>query len=167
MGKKTKAQRTKERRAQAEKRALSTAEKLKQPEKLTQAEDLAPSIIERNEKDPKKREPQTGVAPKPFTPRPSAAEAEWKRQKEVDMAPDESSKDESSKDETSKDESCKYEPLDKLMKMTGLEQVKETFLTMLAKAHACEQQGVTLEKERFHAIFQGNPGTGLLAQPNT
>ncbi|KAF8419087.1 cbxX protein [Tirmania nivea] len=134
MGKNSKAQRKKQRRAQAA------------AQKLVQAEKPALVVAERNEKDDtKKSEPRAGVEPKLFLPRPSAAEAEWKRQKVVDIASDESSK---------------YEPLDKLMKMTGLEQVKETFLTMLAKAHACEQQGITLEKERFHAIFQGNPGTG-------
>ncbi|KAF8459246.1 P-loop containing nucleoside triphosphate hydrolase protein [Kalaharituber pfeilii] len=77
---------------------------------------------------------------RPFTPSPSTAGAEWNRLKST--------------------EGAKNAVLDRLMNLTGLESVKEWFLVMFDRAHACKQQGGSLECERFHAVFQGNPGTG-------
>ncbi|KAI5920093.1 hypothetical protein F4810DRAFT_448501 [Camillea tinctor] len=51
--------------------------------------------------------------------------------------------------------------MDKLMKLKGLEEVKQTFLDILAKVEICKKQGRDLKKERFNVVFQGNPGTGM------
>ena len=72
----------------------------------------------------------------------SAAEAEWSRQKDMENASNDS--------------------LDALMKMTGLEEVKEQFLTIKAKTEIAIRQNKNVKAERFGIVLLGNPGTGRL-----
>lgn len=51
--------------------------------------------------------------------------------------------------------------IEKLMKLVALERVKEQFLAIKSKVEICHKQKASLKKERFHAVFQGNPGTGM------
>ncbi|KAI5926524.1 P-loop containing nucleoside triphosphate hydrolase protein [Camillea tinctor] len=51
------------------------------------------------------------------------------------------------------------EPLDKLMNMVGLTEVKDAFLRMRDKIELSKQR-YGLGKERFSTVFLGNPGTG-------
>lgn len=57
-------------------------------------------------------------------------------------------------------EGAKSDPLDELMGMIGLEEVKEQFLSIKSKADATVRQGISLAKERFSCSMLGNPGTG-------
>ncbi|BCS04188.1 uncharacterized protein AKAW2_71066A [Aspergillus luchuensis] len=50
--------------------------------------------------------------------------------------------------------------LDTLMNMIGLENVKDSFLTIKAKVDVVVRQGASLSDERFGAALLGNPGTG-------
>ncbi|RPA83460.1 P-loop containing nucleoside triphosphate hydrolase protein [Ascobolus immersus RN42] len=52
------------------------------------------------------------------------------------------------------------EHLDDLMKMIGLEEVKQKFLRIKAKVDISIRQGTDLKNERFGAALLGNPGTG-------
>ena len=74
--------------------------------------------------------------------KPSVAETEWNRQKDMENASNDS--------------------LDTLMKMTGLEEVKEQFLTIKAKTEIALRQNKQLKSERFGIVLLGNPGTGRL-----
>jgi len=80
----------------------------------------------------------TPAAPK----KPSAAETEWKRQKQVDGA--------------------QNDAIDEVMQMGGLEKVKQKLLDIKAKVEVSQRQGVSLKDERFSASMLGNPGTGKL-----
>lgn len=51
-------------------------------------------------------------------------------------------------------------PLDKLMGMIGLEEVKQQFLDVKCKIDTALRQGVSMESERFSCSMLGNPGTG-------
>ncbi|KAF2669715.1 P-loop containing nucleoside triphosphate hydrolase protein [Microthyrium microscopicum] len=57
-------------------------------------------------------------------------------------------------------ENASLESLDKLMSMTGLEEVKQQFLTIKSKVDTVVRQNTNLKDERFGAAFLGNPGTG-------
>ncbi|KAF2260255.1 P-loop containing nucleoside triphosphate hydrolase protein [Lojkania enalia] len=57
-------------------------------------------------------------------------------------------------------EGAENEALDSLMKMIGLESVKEEFLAIKAKIDTIIRQNVSLKGERFGAALLGNPGTG-------
>lgn len=57
-------------------------------------------------------------------------------------------------------EGAKSEPLDGLMGMIGLEEVKSEFLSVKSKVDTAIRQGISLEKERFGCSMLGNPGTG-------
>jgi len=72
----------------------------------------------------------------------SKSEQEWARQKRVEGADNDA--------------------MDELMAMTGLEDVKEQFLTIKARVDTCLRQETDLKKERFGMTFCGNPGTGTL-----
>ncbi|KAI0546688.1 P-loop containing nucleoside triphosphate hydrolase protein [Xylaria curta] len=50
--------------------------------------------------------------------------------------------------------------IDELMRLEGLEEVKQMFLDILSKVEIYKEQGKDLKKERFNIVFQGNPGTG-------
>lgn len=76
-------------------------------------------------------------------PRPnlqSAARDKWEYQKRV--------------------EGVKNDAIDKIMDMTGLEEVKEQILRIKAKIDTMKRQHVALDKERFNLVLLGNPGTG-------
>jgi hypothetical protein len=57
-------------------------------------------------------------------------------------------------------EGAKSEPLDKLMGMIGLEEVKSECLSVKSKVDTAIRQGILLDKERFGCAMLGNPGTG-------
>ncbi|EGO56093.1 hypothetical protein NEUTE1DRAFT_146869 [Neurospora tetrasperma FGSC 2508] len=71
---------------------------------------------------------------------PDTAEAEWNHLKKFEMA--------SSK------------PMDTLMSMIGLEDVKQEFLSIKSKVDTAVRQGISLTEERFSCSMLGNPGTG-------
>lgn len=80
-------------------------------------------------------------------PRPnlqSAARDKWEYQKRVDGVTNDA--------------------IDKIMDMTGLEEVKEQILRIKAKIDTTKRQGVALDKERFNLVLLGNPGTGALSK---
>lgn len=52
--------------------------------------------------------------------------------------------------------------IDKIMDLTGLEEVKEQILRIKAKIDTMKRQGVALDKERLNLVLLGNPGTGQL-----
>lgn len=57
-------------------------------------------------------------------------------------------------------EGAKSEPLDELMGMIGLEEVKSEFLSVKSRVDTAIRQDVSLGKERFGCSMLGNPGTG-------
>lgn len=57
-------------------------------------------------------------------------------------------------------EGAKSEPLDELMGMIGLEEVKSQFLSVKSRVDTAIRQDVSLGKERFGCSMLGNPGTG-------
>lgn len=71
---------------------------------------------------------------------PSPSVMEWERQKSV--------------------EGAMSQPIDEIMAMVGLEEVKKQVLAIKAKIDTCVRQGSSLAKERFNISFLGNPGTG-------
>ena len=73
----------------------------------------------------------------PFRPPRTAAKQEWERRKIQDD-----------------------DAIEELMDLVGLEEIKEQILAILAKVRVCRHQGTALKEERFHSVFQGNPGTG-------
>lgn len=79
---------------------------------------------------------------RPLKQKVSAAEQEWQRRKDAN------------------EEGSKNEAIDKLMQLVGLEEVKEQVLAISAKVEICKLQETDLKDERFHIVFQGNPGTG-------
>ena len=70
----------------------------------------------------------------------SEPEVEWERQKDV--------------------EGASNDAIDSLMKLTGLESVKEKFLQIKAKIEAVARKAIDVKKERMGMIMLGNPGTG-------
>ena len=75
----------------------------------------------------------------------SAAQDEWERQKRM--------------------EGQSNAALDSLMGMTGLEEVKDKFLSIKAKVDTVVRQNTSLKDERFSAALLGNPGTGMCLLP--
>ncbi|KAL4079909.1 P-loop containing nucleoside triphosphate hydrolase protein [Scleroderma yunnanense] len=57
-------------------------------------------------------------------------------------------------------EGVENEAIDKIMDMTGLEEVKEQILHIKAKIDTMRRQGVAINKERLNLVLLGNPGTG-------
>ncbi|KAK1829287.1 P-loop containing nucleoside triphosphate hydrolase protein [Podospora conica] len=55
---------------------------------------------------------------------------------------------------------CQSQPLDDLMEMIGLEEVKQEFLSIKSKVDLTTRQGTSLASERFSCSMLGNPGTG-------
>ena len=70
----------------------------------------------------------------------SEPEVEWERQKDV--------------------EGASNDAIDSLMRLTGLESVKEIFLQIKAKIEAVARKAIDVKKERMGMIMLGNPGTG-------
>ena len=71
----------------------------------------------------------------------SAAKQEWERQKRLEGAIN--------------------PPIDAIMAMTGLEDVKRQVLRIKTKVEASTRQGTNLKDERFNIAMLGNPGTGI------
>ncbi|KAK4163750.1 putative AAA family ATPase [Cladorrhinum sp. PSN259] len=59
-----------------------------------------------------------------------------------------------------KSEGASSKPLDDLMGMIGLEEVKQAFISIKSKVDTSLRQGVSLAQERFSCSMLGNPGTG-------
>ncbi|KAJ8121165.1 hypothetical protein ONZ43_g2319 [Nemania bipapillata] len=78
--------------------------------------------------------------PKPTASKKSASELEWERQKKI--------------------EGASNAAIDDLMALTGLEEVKEKFLSIKAKIETVARQGIDMKKERMAMVMLGNPGTG-------
>ena len=76
------------------------------------------------------------LGPSPESP----AELEWKRKKKM--------------------ENLSNDALDKLMTMTGLEEVKVQFLSIMEKLATAQRQNTDLRDERLGIVLLGNPGTG-------
>jgi hypothetical protein len=57
-------------------------------------------------------------------------------------------------------EGAQSKPLDDLMEMIGLEEVKQEFLTVKSQVDTVLRQGVSMASERFSCSMLGNPGTG-------
>ncbi|KAK7025285.1 P-loop containing nucleoside triphosphate hydrolase protein [Favolaschia claudopus] len=70
----------------------------------------------------------------------STARAEWQRQKDL--------------------EGARNAAIDAIMKMIGLEEVKDKILEIKAKIDTSLRQNASLKDERFNTTFLGNPGTG-------
>jgi AAA domain len=61
-----------------------------------------------------------------------------------------------------KDQENAHNPaIDKIMEMTGLEEVKAQVLRIKAKVETSIRQGTDLGKERLGLVLLGNPGTGI------
>jgi hypothetical protein len=75
-----------------------------------------------------------------FEQKASLAKQEWSRQKYL--------------------EGARNDAIDELMKLVGLEEVKSQMLLIKDKVDVCKFQNANLERERFNAVFLGNPGTG-------
>ncbi|KIJ16089.1 hypothetical protein PAXINDRAFT_132700, partial [Paxillus involutus ATCC 200175] len=82
--------------------------------------------------------PQSSSVPRPSVPSP--ARDKWEHQKLVD--------------------GVQNDAIDKIMDLTGLEEVKEQILRIKAKIDMMKRQGVPLDKERLNLVLLGNPGTG-------
>lgn len=63
-------------------------------------------------------------------------------------------------------EGAQSTPLDTLMSMIGLEDVKKEFLAIKTKVDTSLRQGVPLTSERFSCTLLGNPGTGMIICEN-
>jgi hypothetical protein len=50
--------------------------------------------------------------------------------------------------------------MDKIMQMTGLEDVKLKLLGIKSRIEADQRRGIDFKKERFSLVLLGNPGTG-------
>ena len=48
----------------------------------------------------------------------------------------------------------------KLLKLTGLAQVKRSFLSIIDKVELSKERGDDMTRENYHTLFLGNPGTG-------
>ena len=120
--------------------------------------------------------------PKPFQPRVSAVERDWAIQKVEDEEQEEQADHQSesendseydknfgtSDSDTSDDSERQFSPvavIESLMKLVALEEVKEQFLDIKSNVETCRLQKVRARKQRFHAVFQGNPGTGMYNSP--
>lgn len=56
--------------------------------------------------------------------------------------------------------------MDQLMKMIGLESIKEEFLSIKSKVDTAVRQEISLSTERFGCSLYGNPGTGKTQLPS-
>ncbi|KAF9223028.1 P-loop containing nucleoside triphosphate hydrolase protein [Gyrodon lividus] len=83
-------------------------------------------------------DPQSSGVPRPSVPSP--ARDKWEHQKHVD--------------------GVQNDAIDKIMDLTGLEEVKEQILRIKAKIDMMKRQGIALNKERLNLVLLGNPGTG-------
>lgn len=61
----------------------------------------------------------------------------------------------------SKERGEENDAIDKLMELEGLEEVKEQFLTIKFKTDMDRKNKISPVHSRYHAVLQGNPGTGV------
>ena len=111
--------------------------------KIRDAEDALAKKAAEKAKKAAQNPPQASPPNAPPPPRPmfaSAARDKWEHQKRVDGA--------------------QNDALDKIMGMTGLEQVKEQVLRVKGSLDTMHRQGVPINKERLNLALLGNPGTG-------
>src|SRR5690606_12548612 len=100
------------------------------------------SVTQASKEPPTAMEPQDNsknVSITPYQPleeEVSNAKDDWDHQKEF--------------------EGAKNEQLDSLMKMIGLEEVKQKFLNIKAKVDTALRQGTDMKNERFGAALLGN-----------
>ncbi|KAI5776929.1 P-loop containing nucleoside triphosphate hydrolase protein [Geopyxis carbonaria] len=99
----------------------------------TETEPSVPKI------EPEDAELKKTYPEKPFVVKKSLVYEKWQKQR---------------KEENSK------EPIEKLMKLIGLEKVKQQALDLVSKAKIAQRQGADIKRQRFNIVFQGNPGTG-------
>lgn len=59
-------------------------------------------------------------------------------------------------------EGARSDPLDELMRMIGLEDVKQEFLSIKSRVDLTTRQNTSLATDRFSCSMLGNPGTGKL-----
>ncbi|KAJ5779630.1 ATPase AAA-type core [Penicillium paradoxum] len=97
-----------------------------------------PPIADKTSTHTRSVEPPTRQKMAP--PKQSAAETDWAYQKKFLNA--------------------QSQEIDKLMDMTGLESVKEKFLSIKAKVDVAVRQNVDPSRDRFGSVLLGNPGTG-------
>ncbi|KXX80997.1 Helicase required for RNAi-mediated heterochromatin assembly 1 [Madurella mycetomatis] len=57
-------------------------------------------------------------------------------------------------------ENAQSKPMDELMEMIGLEEVKQEFLSLKSKVDTALRQNISMASERFSCSMLGNPGTG-------
>ena len=81
-----------------------------------------------------------GAKTEALEPQPSPSTVEWKRLKKV--------------------ENAHSDPIDALMELIGLEDVKSQVLSIRASLEAAKRQDIDIIRERYHVSFLGNPGTG-------
>ena len=102
--------------------------------------------------------------PRLFQPRISAAEKEWALQRVEDEEQEEQADhllETGSEDESTYNSPNPVDVIESLMNLVALEEVKERFLAIKSKIEIRRQQKARVKKDRFNAVFQGNPGTGM------
>ena len=103
---------------------------------------LTPQPISSNQPQPPSQLPsnKSSSLPDEWKLKSSPSETEWKRQKEL--------------------EGARNDAIDAMMKMTGLESIKEQLLRIKSKIDTAQRQNASVKAERFNIVFLGNPGTG-------
>lgn len=62
--------------------------------------------------------------------------------------------------ERKQNENVSNDAMDELMKMTGLEEVKNQFLRIMSIIDVVLRQNIEIKDQRFGVVLLGNPGTG-------
>lgn len=118
-------------------------------QKIRDAENAAKQAAAKANEPSQKKAQGAADGPAPSTPNaaapprsmfPSPARDKWENQKRVD--------------------GVQNDAIDKIMDMTGLEQVKEKILRIKGSLDTMHRQGVPIDKERNNLVLLGNPGTG-------
>ncbi|KAK7464369.1 hypothetical protein VKT23_006536 [Stygiomarasmius scandens] len=104
-----------------------------------------PSIPSPTQKGPSKTTPSPDrrraiPTSNPTSTDPSPSELYWQRKKNI--------------------EGVTNAAIDAIMEMVGLEQVKEEVIRVCEMIEVMKRQNVPFRKERYNAVFLGNPGTG-------
>ena len=140
-------------KAAAEQARAATSSPVQGPTRLEPPHSTEPSVAASAPVAPladasiPKSQPTPTVSTSPSTPSPaakpktSAAKEDWERQKSLHGAVN--------------------PPIDAIMAMTGLEDVKKQVLRIKSKVDTSTRQGTDLKGERFNIAMLGNPGTGM------
>ena len=121
-----------------EKEIEAAKKKIKEAEEAKKAKEAAKAIA--NALSPNPAQGAPSAPPPPRQVFPSPARDKWEDQKRVNGE--------------------ENEAIDKIMDMTGLEQVKEKILRIKGNLDTMRRQGVAIDKERNNLVLLGNPGTG-------